>query len=229
MFFWSNLICIEHCIWIPVYGQFPFENNCKWTVNCLVTPLLCEERCATMDKFSWELLIYSVLPTLRFSHEFGLVFLWSCVFLNTCGLLLIEISLFLGLFFVDFYLVDCFFFKFYGTFSVLIYCQRQVGRFFAKICSFSGCFFGCVSLFFYLIFLPIFFFAEFSCQTHVGVFRLNYLFWPCFSNLLAYFCKITWHHCIYCYVTEVHREAVAPARMREQMDISVTQASNCCI
>ena len=27
----------------------------------------------------------SVLPTLRFSHEFGLVFLWSCVFLMTCN------------------------------------------------------------------------------------------------------------------------------------------------
>jgi len=32
--------------------------------------------------------------------------------------------------------------------------------------------------------------------THVGlVFRLNYLFLACFSNLLACFCKITWHHC----------------------------------
>jgi len=41
----------------------------------------------------------AVLPTLRFSREFELVILWSCVFLKTCGLLvsglvLIEICLF---------------------------------------------------------------------------------------------------------------------------------------
>jgi len=52
----------------------------------------------------------TVLPTLWFSSEFGLVFLWSSVFLETCGLLvfglvLIEISLF----FSYFCFADCFF------------------------------------------------------------------------------------------------------------------------
>jgi len=33
----------------------------------------------------------------QFSHEFGLVFLWSCAFFKTCGLLVfIEICLFLA-------------------------------------------------------------------------------------------------------------------------------------
>ena len=38
----------------------------------------------------------------------------------------------------------------------------------------------------YWIFLPMDFWL---------VLRLNYLFLACFSNSLACFCKITWHHC----------------------------------
>jgi len=38
-------------------------------------------------------------------------------------------------------------------------------------------------------------FCEFFYQTHARlVFPLNYTFWACFSNLLACFYKITWHH-----------------------------------
>jgi len=64
-----------------------------------------------------------------------------------------------------------------------------------KISSFWACFFGFASLLFYSIFLLIFSFCWIFMPTDVGlVFRLNYLFLACFSNLLACFCKITWHH-----------------------------------
>jgi len=45
-------------------------------------------------------------------------------------------------------------------------------------------------------FLADFSFCWIFMPTYVGlVFRLNYLFLACFSNFLACFCKITWHHC----------------------------------
>jgi len=58
-----------------------------------------------------------VLPALRFSREFGLVFCGVAFFLKTCGLLvfrlvLIEICLFFGLVFTDFSFADCFFLYF---------------------------------------------------------------------------------------------------------------------
>jgi len=57
-----------------------------------------------------------VLPTLRFSREFGLVCLWNCVFFKTWGLLvfgfiLIEIRLFFGLVFRRFLFCGLLFFS----------------------------------------------------------------------------------------------------------------------
>jgi len=80
-----------------------------------------------------------VLPSLQFSRKFGLVFVWSCVFVKTCvflvlGLVLIEIFLVLGLSFADFCFADCIFFKFYGTFAVSIVCYKHIGRVFVKSC-----------------------------------------------------------------------------------------------
>jgi len=54
-----------------------------------------------------------VLPTLRFSREFGLIFCGVAVLLKTCGLLvfgfvLVEICLF----YADFCFADCFFANF---------------------------------------------------------------------------------------------------------------------
>jgi len=67
-----------------------------------------------------------VLPALRFTREFGLVFCGVAGLLKTSGLFifglfLIEICL-LGLLFADFCFADCFFIKFYGTFGVSFYC-----------------------------------------------------------------------------------------------------------
>jgi len=64
--FFQSVFCIQHWILIPIYGQLPFENNFKRTINCPVTrvnmnesstlrtalSLLCDERYATTDKFS---------------------------------------------------------------------------------------------------------------------------------------------------------------------------------
>jgi len=56
------------------------------------------------------------------------------VFLMTCdllvfGLVLIEICLFFGLVIMQISVLWIAFFKFYGTFSVLIYFYRKFGRF----------------------------------------------------------------------------------------------------
>jgi len=88
------------------------------------------------------------------------------------------------------------FFKFYGTFAVSIYCYRHIGHVFVKISSFWACFFRFASLHFYLIFMLIFCFTDFFCQHMLGLFfGLITYFWLAFPNLLACFCKITWHHC----------------------------------
>ena len=97
-----------------------------------------------------------VLPTLRFSREFGLIFLWSCRFLRLAGCLLLGFELKFA----------CF-----------------LGLFFRKYAHFGLIFSDVPPCFFCLIFLPIFYFVEFSCQTPAGlVFWLHYLFWACFSN-----------------------------------------------
>jgi len=70
--FFQSVFCIEHWIGIPIYGQLLLENNFKRTVNCPATrvnmnepstlrtalSLLCDERYATTNKFSWELVIH---------------------------------------------------------------------------------------------------------------------------------------------------------------------------
>jgi len=67
----------------------------------------------------------AVMPTLRFSREFGLVFLKICGLL-VFGLVLIKICLF----FVDFCIVDRFFITFHGNFVLSIYCKTKFGRVF---------------------------------------------------------------------------------------------------
>jgi len=77
--------------------------------------------------FGWK----PVLPTLRFSRKFGLVFLWICVFLKTCGLLAFGLVLIkICVFFADFRIADCFFIKFHGHFALSIYCKTKFGRVF---------------------------------------------------------------------------------------------------
>jgi len=64
---------------------------------------------------------------------------------------------------------------------------KVIWVFFVKMCSFWARFFECASLFLHLIFLRILYFVEFSFQTRVKlIFRLYYLFWACFSNLLIF-------------------------------------------
>jgi len=67
-------------------------------------------------------------------------------------------------------------------------------RVFVKICSFWACFFGFATLIFYLIFLLIFRFVEFFSQRILAFFSVKLPISACFSNLLACFWKITWHH-----------------------------------
>jgi len=107
----------------------------------------------------------SVLPILRFFREFGLDFLWICVFLKTCGLLVFGLVLIkICLFYADFCIADCFFIKLHGHFALSIYCKTKFWRVFVYIYSFGACFFRIcltVSVFnqpavflFFSIFLP---------------------------------------------------------------------------
>ena len=96
-----------------------------------------------------------MLPPLRFSREFGLVFLWICAFfwrLAGClflGLCWLKFACSLGLFFADFCIADCFFIKFHGHFALSIYSKTKFGRVFVYICSYWA-FFGFASLFLHL-------------------------------------------------------------------------------
>jgi len=138
-----------------------------------------------------------VLPTLRFSRKFGLVFLWSCrFFLRTYGLLVFGLVLIeICLFFADFCFADCFFSNFMAILLFESTAKSILGVFLRRFAHFGLVFRICHpdSLFdfpanfsFCWIFLP----------THFGlVFCLNYLFLACFSNFLACSWKITWHHC----------------------------------
>ena len=77
----------------------------------------------------------AVLPTLQFSHVFGLVFFCGfAFFLKTCGLLvLFKICLF----FVDFCFADCFFFKFQGISALQFTAKQNLGVFLCKFAHFG--------------------------------------------------------------------------------------------
>jgi len=132
--------------------------------------------------------------------RFWACFLWSCVFFKTCGLLvfglvLIEICLFFEIVFADFCFEDCFFSNFMAL-SLFQFARKGIlGVFLWKFVHFG------------LVFsdLPPWFFIWFSCWYFVLLDFPANTFWACssvklpmlacFSNLLACFCKITWHHC----------------------------------
>ena len=120
-------------------------------------------------------------------------FLWSCGLL-VLGLVSIERCLFFGLVFCRF-LLRMTFFQILWQFGCFNLLQNAIWACFMNICSFGLVFRICLPAFVYN--LPaVFCFVKFSYQTHFGfVFRLNVLFWVCFTNLLACFCKLTWHHC----------------------------------
>ena len=126
----------------------------------------------------WTLRCKAVLPTLRYPAIWACFFVKLRFFLKTCGLLVFGLVLIeICFFFADFCFADCFFFKFYGTFAVSIYCWKHIGRVFVKICSFWACF----------LVLPPCCFIWFSCWFFV---LLNFpanVFWACFSVKLPIF------------------------------------------
>jgi len=136
-----------------------------------------------------------------FPANLGLFFCGVAFFFKTCGLLvfglvLIEICLFFGLVFADICFADCFFFQISWHFSCLnlllkaywaCFCEDLIILdLFFRICHPDSLFDFLANFLFRWIFLPTHFWL---------VFRLNYLFLACFSNLLACSWKITWHHC----------------------------------
>ena len=85
-----------------------------------------------------------MLPTLRFSREFGLVFfvdlrlfwrLAACLFL---GMFWLKFACFLGLFFCSFLFCGfLFFFKFHGTFALQFTSKQNLGVFLCKFAHFG--------------------------------------------------------------------------------------------
>jgi len=141
-----------------------------------------------------------VLPTLRFSRQVGLVFLWNWVFFEDLR-------------------VACFWACFNWNLLVFWACFLQISvlpiafssNFMAIFCfnlflkAYWECFgenFVILDLFFRIChhaflfnFLADFSFCYIFLPTHVVIFfQSNYLFLACFSYFLACFCKITWHH-----------------------------------
>jgi len=136
----------------------------------------------------------TMLPTLRFSREFALVFFVELlVFLNACGLLLfrlvsIYICLFFGLFFCRFMFCGLFFFQYLWHFCCFNVLLKAYWMCFYENLLILGLIFRIYLPDILFNFLVDFSFCWIFMPTHVElVFRLNYLF-------LACFCKITWHH-----------------------------------
>ena len=97
-------------------GAFPCRLFRPSVLSCILNwSLWVCARLKSGDKFA-------VLPTLRLSREFGLVFIWSCRFfrrLAGClflGLIWLTLGCFLGLLFADFCFVDCIFSNFMALF-----------------------------------------------------------------------------------------------------------------
>ena len=174
-------------------GLYPTSYRMAWTMLLLrnsttVSLFLCRVRTAQS----------SSAANLAVFPRIWACFLWSCGFFED-----LRVGCFWACFnwnlllfwavFSQISLLRIAFFKFYGTFTASIYYLRHIGRVFMKIYSFWACFFGFASLLFNLIFLLSF---RVFLPMHVELlFRLTYRFLACFSNLLACFCKITWHHC----------------------------------
>jgi len=112
---------------------------------------------------------------------------WACCKWN--------LLVFWACFFPDFCFVDCFFSNFTALLLFQFTAKGILGVLLWKFPHFGLVFSDLPPCFFCLIFLLILSFCWIFMPTDVGlVFRLDYLFLACFSNLLACFCKITWHH-----------------------------------
>ena len=137
--------------------------------------------------FRWLPSLCSVLPTLRFSREFGLAFFVELqLFLNTCGLfafglVFIEICLF----FCRFLFCRLLFFKCYGTFAVQFTAKGTLGVFLWKFSHFGlvfsdlpPWFFICFSCWFFVLlnFPANTFCASFSVKLPILFFKLTCLF-----------------------------------------------------
>jgi len=143
--------------------------NSKCILHCSHIMLSSSSRNVNMVERS------AVLPTLRFSREFALVFLWSCgLFLKTCGLLvygiiLIEICLFFGLAFCRFLFCRLLFFQILWHFCRFNVLLKAYWACFCENLLILGLFFRICQPDFYLIFLLIFRFVEFSCERILGL------------------------------------------------------------
>jgi len=104
-----------------------------------------------------------------FPRIWGLFFVDLNAFLKTCGLLGFAESC---LFFADFVVRLCFFFKFYGTFAVSIYCKRNLGVSLHKFAQFGLVFPIC---------LPVLVFSFPAVFLSISIFLLN-AFWACFFD-----------------------------------------------
>ena len=134
---------------------------------------------------------WSVLPTLRFSREFGLVFFVELrFFLRLAGCLFqLKFTRFFGLFVADFCFSDCFFFKFYGNF-LFQFAPKGMWVCFCKNLVILSVFFRICHHPFLNNLLADFLFCCISCQCMLGLFlgQITY-FWLVFHISLLVFAK----------------------------------------
>jgi len=127
---------------------------------------------------------------------------WACfsvelrVFLKTCGLLVFGLVLIeICLFFAEFCYTDCFISQIIWHFCRFNLLLKAYWACFCENLLILGLFFRICHPDFMFDFLADFSFCWIFLPTLFGlVFQLNYLFLACFSNVLACFCEITWHH-----------------------------------
>ena len=171
-------------IWQPCVCRRGRLRNVR--VDCFAVGLYC-----VTIKWQWIFkcsLQVSVASLAFFSRIWACFFVELRVFLKTCrllvfGLVLIEICLFFGLVFSDFYFADCFF----PNFMALLPFQLMLKAYWACFCE------NLLILGLFFPYLPPWFFIWFSCWFFV---LLNFpanAFWACFSvKLPSVFFKDFW-------------------------------------
>ena len=161
--------------------------NVHFPCTLLTLDLLRTFECTLVALLQW----LPVLPALRFSREFGLVFCGFAFFLKNCGFLVfIKNCLFFGLVFCKF----CCRLLFQIIWHFCCFnLQRNLAMFLYKFAHFGLVFRICLPGFIFN--LPTgFMFFEFSYQTHVGLFFSVKL--PILGLFFKFACfyNITWHH-----------------------------------
>jgi len=130
----------------------------------------------------------SLCQTCGFPINFGLLFCGVAVFLKACGLLVLDLINWKVACFWLVFAKFCFAGSFFSNFMAFLLFQFGEKRSLAGFCVYL-----LILGLFFRIYLHAFVFDLVADFLFCSVFLPN-AFSACLSDLLAYFCKITWHH-----------------------------------